>query len=261
MTLQTYIDAWSESIDQIIGLGLDDELGALRTSLPGWSVRDVVAHLVHLEEAIARGEANDAVAGLSNPGISSEYTQRGVDALAAVPVAELLDRLSSAVAERRAQLTPAPTDPSAAADRSLAGKGWNWDTLLGNRAVDAWLHEQDIRRAIGKPGSLGALGAHVTVHRLAGGLPFVVGKRAAAPQHHPVRFEIEGEVPLSRTIVVDESGLAAVTQADPATTIAMSTETYTRLAAGREPIETFEVRVTGDDELAARILAVFSVTP
>ncbi len=259
MSLQLYIDAWRDSIDAIVALDIDEDQGRIDTCLPEWGVRDVLAHLVHLEEALASG-TRDVPAG-SGPGVSSEFTQAGVDALASVHVDELLVRLEAAVARRHAQLTPAPSDPATPADRSLAGKNWNWGTLLRNRAIDAWLHEQDIRRALGLPGNLGTAGALVTVHGLAASLPFVIGKLADAPRGHAVRFELSGEVPLTRTIVVGEDGRASETDAAPSTIISMSAEAFTRLAGGREPLETFDVTVEGDAAIAARILANLAVTP
>lgn len=36
--MQRSIDAWRESMAEIVSLGLDDEQGARETSLPGWLV-------------------------------------------------------------------------------------------------------------------------------------------------------------------------------------------------------------------------------
>lgn len=265
MALQPYIDAWTESMSAIAELGIDEAQGELETCLPDWRVRDILAHLVHLEEVLAFGPSGaaetEAVAPTLTGAVTSDYTQPGVEQLADVPVAQLLERLAAAVAARAAQLDPLPTDPAAPADRAPGGIDWSWNTLLRNRAIDSWMHEQDIRRTIGSPGGLDSAGAAVTVRSFASALPFVVGKRAQAPQGHGVRFEIAGPTAFSRTIAVGENGRAADTGDAPRTIIAMDSETFARLGGGRELAEEFDVRVTGDAELASRVLSSLAVTP
>lgn len=259
MSLEHSVAAWQASMAAITGLGLDDELGALDTSLPGWRVRDVLAHLVHIEEALAFGESKPAASGASV--VARDYTEAGVAALTGVSVAELLERLERAVAARSSQLAVLPSDPSAPADRTPGGVAWDYETLLRNRAIDAWMHEQDIRRAIERPGGLDTLGMQIAARSLSSALPFVVGKRAKIEPGQPVRIVIDGPVSIDRTIVVGDDGRAADTDVEPLATIAMSSETFTRLAGGREALDSFEVRIEGDKSLAARVLAKLAVTP
>ena len=53
--------------------------------------------------------------------------------------------------------------------------------LLPFRVFDAWVHEQDMRRAVGRPGDLDTPVAAAALDRIVGTMPFVVGKRAGAP--------------------------------------------------------------------------------
>src|SRR5690606_20316142 len=124
--------------------------------------------------------------------------------LSDVALPDLLARLRAAFDRRATQLAVLPDDPSAPAPSTLAGTPWSWDTLLRNRAIDAWMHEQDVRRAVQRPGNLGSRGAHVAVQSFRSALPFVVGKRAAAPAGHPVGIVVTGAVPFSRTITVGD---------------------------------------------------------
>jgi uncharacterized protein (TIGR03083 family) len=262
MELHEYVEAWIESLRAIRSLDLDDTRGTHPTALPGWNVRDIVAHLVHIEEDLASERALPAETMSFQAQVSAEYTEAGVASLSHVPIAQLLDRLDVAAQRRRAQLDPLPPAHAPAA-RTPAGLQWTWDTLLRNRALDAWMHEQDIRRALDKPGNLDSLGARVTIGALAASLPFVIGKRAGVAPGHPVRFELTGPNVLTRTIEVDESGRAALTNGDttPATVITMTSEAFARLAGGREPFDTFDIQVSGDGEVARRILANLAVTP
>lgn len=259
MSLQTYVDAWRDSMNAVLDLDLLPGDADRITDLPGWSVRDVVAHLVHLEEVLADGSETAGPEGPKEP--SASYTQAGVDALREIPLPDLLARLRSVVDRRSAQLEVLPDDPSAPAASTPAGAPWSWDTLLRNRAIDAWMHEQDLRRAVGRPGSLDSPGAQVSVQSFRAALGFVVGKRAAAPEGHPVGFVITGGVPFTRTIAVGADGRASDTDAEPETTVRMDTESFIVLAGGRRGPGQVPVTVEGDSELAHRVLTGLAVTP
>lgn len=209
----------------------------------------------------SRSASTTSKAHAKHPSRGGLFTQAGVDALANVPIDELIRCLDHAVKERAAQLNPPPEDPSAPADRLLAGVQWNWETLLRNRAIDAWMHEQDIRRALNPAGGRGGLGMHVTVRSFIAALPYIVGKQAAIGPGHAVRFDITGPVAANVTIEVGSDGRASETDREPLTTISMDAETFARLAGGREPLEAFTVRVEGDEQVAASILANLAITP
>lgn len=259
MNVQQLIDAWKESIAAILALGITEQSGSLETSLPSWRVREILAHLVHIEEVGAFGEHLSALD--PTPEVSSKYTQTGVDALVHETVANLLYRLEHASSVRAQQLESSAIQPTAPAVGAPASQQWDWDTLLRNRAVDVWMHEQDIRRATGQFGGCDGLGIEVTVQALSSSLPYVVGKRARVPANHAVRFIFEGPVALDRTVAVGDDGRANDTDSEAQTTLIMSSETYTRLAGGREPLETFEVSIKGDQEIAARVLSNLAITP
>ena len=60
------------------------------------------------------------------------------------------------------------------------------------RAFDCWLHEQDIRDAVGRPGGEEGPAAEAALDEIAAALGYVVGKKAGAPQGSRVRFELTG---------------------------------------------------------------------
>jgi len=64
--------------------------------------------------------------------------------------------------------------------------------LLAIRVMDCWVHEQDIRRAVGKAGHLdGPLAEHAFA-RHSTALPFVVARRSPRPKKTTVVFDVEG---------------------------------------------------------------------
>lgn len=94
----------------------------------------------------------------------------------------------------------------------------------------------------------------------------MVAKLAGAPAGTVVAVDVTGPLEFRRTVRVDETGRgsvdASVTLA-PDVRLTLDWETYVRLACGRVRPEAVAgaVRVAGDTELAARVLAQFALTP
>lgn len=252
--LRIYVDAWQQAADGVLSLEATD--WDVPTDLPGWTAKDVLAHLVHLERVIVEGEAD----GPGGSAVTADYTNAGVDALRGVPVERLLADLTDLVARRAKDLTTLPEDGSQLAPITPAGVEWSWETALRNRSIDMWMHEQDIRRALGVPGGLDALGAHVTSAAFGFALPYVLARRAKAPAGSVVRWVVTGPVALDATFGVGEDGRARPTSEEAAATLTMDTEAFTILAGGRRGPDGVEVTITGDEELAGRVLGAMAVT-
>ncbi|MFT4187410.1 MAG: maleylpyruvate isomerase family mycothiol-dependent enzyme [Aeromicrobium sp.] len=258
---QTYVAGWKQAVDAVVELAreLTPEQLAAPTDCPGWSAHDVIAHLAHLEE-VTNGEPEEGVAGAV---LVSDYTEAGVAARRDVPTTELIDSLERETARRHAFLVDADLDLSQPAPVTPGGVAWTWDTLLRNRVIDAWCHEQDVRRAVGHPGGLDSVGAHVVTHTFAAGLGFVLGKRAQATPGTTVRWNVTGPVTLDVALTVGDDGRARPADPDvePTATLTMTTEEFTVLGAGRRSPEQLDVTVEGDANLARRVLSAMALTP
>lgn len=252
--LSPYVAAWRQSADAVVALEPAD--WDLPTDLPGWTAKDVLAHLVHLERVMVDGESVPTGGAV----VPSDYTNAGVDALRAVPVDQLRADLTDLVARRAESLAELP-DPHATAENTPAGVEWTWEVALRNRAVDLWTHEQDIRRAVGLPGGLDTVGAHVTTATFAAALPYVLGRRAKAAAGSVVRWAVTGPVPFDMTIGVGDDGRARPTEAPADATLHLDTEAFTILGAGRRGPDAVTVEIEGDRDLAARVLNAMAVTP
>lgn len=262
--LETYVRAWRESADAILALAaeLDDAEWDLPTDCPGWTVKDVVAHLAHLESQLGHTEQNPpAVPGATD--LVSTYTEAGVAERRDRTPAEVTAELAAAVELRTERLTDLPDDPTAPASVTPGGVPWSWDTLLRNRVVDMWVHEQDIRRATGRPGGLDSTAAQVVVMTFSFAMPYVVGKRVKAPASSTVHWDVTGETPLQLAVRVGEDGRASAVETfdQPSTLLSMSTETFTVLTAGRRLPGEVDVRIDGDQELGLATLTAMAVTP
>lgn len=251
--LRPYVEAWQHAAASV--LALEPQEWDVPTDLPGWTAKDVLAHLVHLERVLVDGEPEQH-GGSVVPG---DYTNAGVDALRSVPVEQLRADLADLVARRTEALADLP-EPAAPAVNTPAGVEWNWETALRNRAIDAWMHEQDIRRAVDLPGGLDSPGAQVTAYSFAFALPYVLGRKVGGPAGTTVRWVVTGPVEIDSTIGIDESGRAGATSETPDATLTMDTETFIILAGGRRGPEAVDVRIDGDLDLATAVLANMAVT-
>lgn len=261
--LPTYVTGWRESVTSLLDLvdGLDADAAATPTDCPGWTVQDVVAHTAHLE-SIAISDASDTGAADAG-GLPSSYTEAGVAARRGRTLSELVEEIRHAVELRAVQLEDLPDDPSTPAPVTPGGIDWTWDTLLRNRCIDIWVHEQDIRRALGRPGGFDGTAAQVVAMSFSFAMPYVLGKQVRPPAGTVVRWDVSGPVPLDLAVMVGDDGRAhRLEQVDgPVTTLSMDTEAFTVLAAGRRRRDAVEVTVDGDEALAVAVLDAMAVTP
>lgn len=260
--LETYVRGWHESARSIVALAgeLDDADWARPTDCAEWSVKDIVAHLAHLETELCSTEQNTS-AQSTGTDVVSAYTGAGVDARRDRTPDELIEEFAAAVELRASRLAVLPDDPSEPAPVTPGGVAWSWDTLLRNRSVDVWVHEQDIRRATGRPGTLDSTGAHVAVMTFSFALPYVVGKRVKPPAMSTVQWKVTGETPLELTVRVGADGRASAIETldEPSVTLTMTTETFTVLTAGRREPDEVEVAIDGDQDLGRAVLSAMAI--
>jgi uncharacterized protein (TIGR03083 family) len=128
------------------------------------------------------------------------------------------------------------------------------------RVMDCWIHEQDIRVATARPGHSQGPAAALAIERLASAMPFIVGKKAAAPDGSSVRFELTGSSPQRLNVVVRD-GRATMDpdfDGEPTAEIRMDLEVFWRLGCGRVTGEAARgaglVEVRGDAELGERVV-------
>ncbi|MGZ5366811.1 maleylpyruvate isomerase family mycothiol-dependent enzyme [Aeromicrobium sp.] len=261
--LEVYVQAWHDSASAITTLlpTLDESEWEAPTDCPGWTVKDVAAHLAHLENELATG-----VVASTDPSMTemvSAYTQAGVEARRDHTTEELVSEFAEAVAVREQELESLNEDPESPAPVTPGGISWSWDTLLRNRAIDVWVHEQDIRRAVGKPGGMDSAGAQVTAKTFKRAMPFVVGKKVRPAPGTTVGWHVTGEIPFDLTVAVGDDGRAKVApsgEREPQALLTMSTEAFTALGAGRRTADQLGVEISGDRELASTVLTAMPVT-
>ncbi|WP_327415117.1 maleylpyruvate isomerase family mycothiol-dependent enzyme [Streptomyces sp. NBC_01233] len=269
-SLQPYADAWTHSIEAISELVLPLTEGEWNraTPCPGWSVRDVVSHIIGIEcEQLGDPRPIHTVARDLRHVVDefSRYMEVQVDVRRHHTAPEMTSELEYTVIRRSRQLRNEKRDPDTMV-RGPLGDQVTLEHALRLRAFDVWIHEQDLRAALGVPGNWDAPGAYVARDLLLAGLPKVVAKRAGAPVNSAVVIDVHGALEFMRTVRVDADGRGTVDKSPslgPAVTLTLDWETYVRLAAGRvrAHVVADRVKVEGDAELAEAILTQFAVTP
>jgi len=224
---------------------------------PGWRVLDVLSHVVGLElELNGRPPAEAPVRVGDPPWVRDEFGRhmelavwhrRG--AAAGSVVGEFRDVIPDRVSALRRRAAECPEDEVL----GVMGLSGPLDRFVQIRLFDCFLHEQDMRRATGRPGHLEGAAAEFCVSMMARiitrRVPEQAGLGAAA-----VELRIDGGP--APSVVLGEEG------ADPPSSVAsMPLATFLALGSGRSDADLASVRVDGDQQLAERVLGNMSITP
>ncbi|MGA4840732.1 maleylpyruvate isomerase family mycothiol-dependent enzyme [Streptomyces sp. G45] len=269
-SLQTYADAWThavEAISELVSPLVEGEWNQ-PTPCPGWSVRDIVSHVIGLDcEMLGDPRPIHTLPrDLYHVRTDSQrYMEMQVDVRRHHTAPEMTAELEYTIIRRGRQLRNESREPSATV-RGPLGSELTLEVAMRTRAFDVWVHEQDLRMALRKPGDLESPGAYVARDVLLADLPEVVAQRAGAPANSAVVFDVAGPVEFLRTVRVDAAGKGTVDNTPslgPLATIGMDWETYYRLACGRVSYAAVadRVKVEGDPDLGDAILKNFAVTP
>jgi len=267
--------AYAHTVQAIVDLGHSlrpgDEDRA--TDCPGWTVHDQFAHVVSLEAWVQGEPVPDLdVSGRAHvrSGLGT-VVEKYLESRRDRSLEELLEELDSLVNSQIAHLEADTTSPE---DPALGPFGPT--TLLGlmrNRVFDLWVHEQDIRGALGRLGNLDTPGAALVVQSVFAAFPKAVARTAEVPAGQAVILDLTGPVVGRVGVVVEErdgrahgiplfSGDAqGHADATGTTTITLSTQAATRRAAGRVATADTHYTVVGDEDIARRVLDALVIAP
>lgn len=265
--LTGYVEVWWQAVNDFLDLleSVPEEQWGTPTDLAGWDVRAVASHTAHLESILAGGPEETAEVGEPPhvTGLMGLYTEIGVVNRRESSADAIITEIRTAATKRHtALLEDPPTDGDGSPPTIFGGVPWSWRTLLRNRPLDVWMHEQDVRRAVGRPGGMDTAPARHTAEYLAESLGYVLVKKVGAPAGTTLVLEMAGSAPFA--FVVNDAGRGErlpEPPTDPTVTLRMDRESFIRLAGGRRDAEPGAVSVEGDQDLGARVVASLATTP
>jgi len=252
-------ETWGSILELCADL-TDDEWKAT-TGCPGWTVQDNVAHLVDYEAgALGRPRPEvtlpDGLEHLKNP--LGESNEVGVEARRGRSGGEVLEELRDVTAARSSQLRALTAEDLAQEITTPAGSGTVAD-MLTLRVMDTWAHEQDIRRALGRAGHATGPAVDAAVAYWSQFLPYVVGKKAGAPDGTTAVIEV-GDHRTAVEVVDGRARPAAALDGPPTVTLSMPATTFAARVGGRSDAPD-DVVITGDEDLGHRIVAGLGFLP
>lgn len=275
------IDAWVAAMADVRGvagevLAADGESGWRQPSLlPGWSIADVVAHLSWIERVMV---------GLADPPHSPDWstlpharspfgraTEVPVDLRREWSPERLLAEFDDAVSQRLDDLRAGPMDPTTPLPDPF-GRPSTLAAVLRMRTFDTWVHSQDIRLAIGKPGLVNGPAAKVSAEQIAGALGYVWAKRANAPEGAILVLEVEPPgISLNRAIMRTQDGrgvqVPVPADAQVAVRLRVKFDDFIQIGCGRTvPNRTLDqaraaVEIIGDQILGRLVIDGLTITP
>ncbi len=245
--------------------GLSDAEWHTESCLPGWTVHDVLGHMIGTELMLTGDPAPKADVShldhMKNPVATAN--EIWVESMRPLSAAEMVSRWNGVTAERLATLEAMTQSEFDAPSWTPVGNDETYGRFMRIRHYDCYMHEQDIRLALGRPGRGDPEDVSSCLEEVATGLGYIVGRRAGMPEGARVRIHLTGDV--ERTFFVQVEGRAAVVDAldGPVTVgVELPVGRFLRLTGGRDdgPLAPFEVHLTGDVDLAGRLVENLAFT-
>ena len=238
----------------------------LPTECPGWDVKDQLSHLIGIELAIM-GEPAPEWSGTLGPHVKNDFAATNelfVAVRRATPGPSVLAEFVEVTTARLAQLDVLTAAEWAALGYSPMGEVPHAE-FMRVRVFDSWVHEQDVRRALDRPGGGGNEASEISLDHTQRAMPFVVGKKAGCADGTAVRFEVAGEGRDERSFTIAVAGGRARLAGDevaPTVTLSLSSIDFMRLGCGRTTSTALQeagaVSVHGDVPAGQAVLAAMN---
>ena len=265
--LEALEQTWA-SIDDLCSQ-LDVADWRTQTDCPGWSVQDCLAHICAVESKWLGRRLPPPMPLESRP----EHVRNELGAINEAAIDMRRSRAPEEVLSEFLEVTTARLKVLG----DLGKAEWDAETdgvfgkaplreVIAIRVLDCYYHEQDIRRAVDRAGHLVGDAPSFVYERMRAAMPFVVAKKASAPDGSTVVFDITA--PDDRFTVEVSGGRGSIADKTPASatgTIRADSETFLCLAGGRRSpdywLEAGRAEITGEQALARAILDQMAVTP
>ena len=259
---------WLESVSSTIEIGrsLNEESWLLSSPCPGWRLKDLISHLIGIEEHLL-----NPVDSLPSFTEEKSWIKNDFGRFNEVAVYERRERSGSEivaefadVVERRGaawrQESRPPEEETFFEPVGTLTIGF----LLWRRVFDSWAHNQDLRMPLGLTGDLDGKAAALVYRQASKLLPMTFAKKCGASIGDSIALSITGPGAFNYGAVVNDQGrgefLVSLPE-KPTVSIEMSTHDWYLLTCGRDGRDQVAPLIHGDQDLGRRVLENFVITP
>lgn len=239
---------------------------ALPTECPGWDVKDQLSHLIGIERLLL-GETPPVWDGPLGEHVKNDFAAANEPWICVrrpLPGDDVLAEFNEVTATRLAALRALTPDEWAKVGFSPVGEV-PYARFMETRVFDSWVHEQDVRLALDRPGGTGNAASDWGIGQVQSALGMIIGKKVKPPEGTIVHFDVRGDHGDARSITVAiEDGratqipLSQTAHPEPTVDIALSSIDFVRLGCGRATAAAISaaggVTLAGDADLGQRIL-------
>ena len=229
------------------------------TCLPGWTVKDVLSHIVGTESMLLGEQAPQvevpAYEHVKNA--TGQFNEAWVESLRPAPGPHVLERFREVAAKRTDALrwmTQADFDKPS---WTPVSPDETYGRFMRIRHLDCFLHELDIRAAVGAADREDPPHVELALREPLAVLGYIVAKKAGMPSGTTARIRVTGPVNETHHVVVeDRARVVDELQAEPTVGITVPAVLFLRLTGGRVdalPYIGDAIELEGDAELATRL--------
>lgn len=258
-TIELLASTWAALID--LADSLDPAEFDRPSCLAGWTVKDQLSHVL-ATELMLLGEETPVVGRTDWPHVRNDIgrvNETWVESMRADSPDSIIERLRDATARRLDALramTQAEFDESS---WTPAGPNQTYGRFMRIRHYDSYMHETDIRDAVGAPLREDVATIEFCLSEPAGALGYIVAKRAGVPQGSVVDIELVGAA--AHHWWIDVADRARVSETDDGrgsdAGISLDASMFLRLTGGRISGRTWRsrtVELRGDEGLAGQLV-------
>lgn len=238
----------------------------VETCLPGWTVKDQLSHMAGTERMLS-GETPPAADISSAEHLRNDIGRSNevwVEANRPLSGPEVLQIFETVTAARLAALDAMTQADFDAPSWTPAGPNETYGRFMRIRHFDCFMHENDIRQALGVPERADPEHVRSSLDEVATALGYIVGKRARLPSGTSVKIELTGPAASTYLVAVEErANLVDRLESPPTTTLRLSSMLFLRLTGGREDASPHlgnGIEITGDADLGTRLATNLAFT-
>jgi uncharacterized protein (TIGR03083 family) len=233
--------------------GLDSIQFDLQSECPGWTIKDLLSHIIGTELMLL-GNPDPRISNyrfpphVKNP--IGEFNEYSVEKRRNTNPAIVLAEFKEVTEKRVDQLRSFTKQDFDKVGFSPIGDAPYRDFMY-IRLMDCYVHEQDMRYVLNKPGNSDSEIAQICFKKMVDQLPKVVAKKAGASEKSIVKFELrDPNIDTYYVTVIDGRGVFTEPSQVCSATVTLKRQDFLRLCCGRTKFsDDLALQTSGDSAL------------